>query len=156
MMKKPILTKSNNSNEVVRDYLLPILYERLLDLCGFRYNTFTHRFVVLSIMLCKEYQIDEVAYYINDERKMFEMWEYLDTLSNSSVSDNFVVEAEFYDQWHHNSRNVTDHLCDNLQPAILLDKLLIQYDQFIDDYFEDGQVFDHFTNNSTLFIEDYK
>lgn len=76
---KPIFTKDqvNLSNSDLSDKLNEILYEKLIDLSGFRYDLYTHRLLTTAVLLAKEYDFESVIETIKDDTKLRKVYEYL-------------------------------------------------------------------------------
>lgn len=157
---KPIFTKDqvNLSNADLSDKLIEILYDKLIDLSGFRYDLYTHRLLTTAVLLAKEYDLDSVLETIKDDVKLRNVYNYLYEIYkiNDQIdlsSDNF-LQAIQYDNWHENSRYITDHLDEDMQPKEILMKLFDLYD-WMKNSLSKWTDHDLFTVESTLFLEDY-
>lgn len=155
--EKMILSKTCiASNEEISEKLLPILYDYLIDLANFRYDLMTHKYVTCAVLLAKEYNLDEVLLIVKDIDKLKECYHYLNDLyekSHEIIIDHY-DQARAYHCWHDDSRYVTDYLNEEMQPNVILNKLLKLYDYMKEN---ENNIPDNtiFTKESELFLEDY-
>lgn len=147
----------NESNEVIAEKLLPILYNDLIDLSEFRYDLFTHRAVTTCILLAKEYDLENVVKYISIRENIKYAYDYLYEINKIAAlleaSHDDCIIAQTYDLWHDESRYITDYLKEDAQPNQILTQLLKLYDMFI--MSEQLPKHNIFSTDSTLFLEDY-
>lgn len=157
-LQKPIFTNSQDklSNTDLSDKLIEILYEKLLDLSGFRYDLYTHRLLTTAVLLVKEYDFDSVIETIKDDDRLREVHDYLNEIykvsGNFDLNSNNYLQANHYNTWHDSSRFYTDYLNDEMQSKEILLKLFDLYDWMGVLKWGNHNLF---TTDSTLFLEDY-